>query len=184
MRWLGRLVLATLMICGIYVGGWLWAVSGNAPYSVGTLYFGPNDHEVRCAEDRRKWGAAACGDLGRQRVFEGIYFDEFEGQIFLDGERPAESYTQRGPLTWLTFDEQSVPEQLGTGVVSTRVWHMRFIGRKTVRSGHYGHFGMSCHEILVDRVLWARPQQAAGGYRSDSLIQQNDDPLQTCPDAG
>ena len=36
-------------------------------------------------------------------------------------------------------------------------YEVEFIGRRTAKRGHYGHFGAFDHEIVVDHMISIRP---------------------------
>ena len=38
--------------------------------------------------------------------------------------------------------------------------HIRFIGRRTVKPGHYGHLGAYRHTVVITDLIDARPKMA------------------------
>jgi hypothetical protein len=119
-------------------------------------------------------GPRDCYHFGPPRVFSGIYIDEFEGQSFLEGQHPPGPY--RDQSVWISFDEKSDKSvaPLLHSMTPTRIWRIRFVGRKTDRAGTYGHLGMSNSEVLVDRVLEARLLGAYQGYLPPSVLIRSD----------
>ena len=172
MRWLARAALAALALTALYLALWEWLRSGTAPQGLARAYdgvarlVGPDPH-TRCFLPAAQFNGHTvlseldprnCNDWQSPRVFDGIYVDEFEGQRFLEGAKSAERYVSRDRV-WLNLDHRTqlgplVPIRPDDG--KTRVYHVRFSGRKTARPGRYGHFGMSSEEIVVDRILQAR----------------------------
>ena len=116
-------------------------------------------------------GGRNCYSYGPQQVFEGVYFDEFEGQVFLEGAGPAQKYIKPREDVWLRFDSLSIndPDRKKPRGDRSNVYFIKLIGRKTDREGRYG-MGVSSAEILVDRVLSARLLQSGDGYISCRLI--------------
>ncbi len=108
-----------------------------------------------------------CYKMTSPQRFHGVWVDEFEGSQFYPGR---ETPPDEKPFDWSMPDARHKFEQWR----QTRVWldvehvslshHGRngravridFIGRETLYAGHYGHAGMSGHEIIVDQVLEAK----------------------------
>lgn len=121
-------------------------------------------------------GSRLCHDLGPPERLKGIYFDEFEGQLFIEGSPAGPPYRAPEELVWPTFDEATVYENdtkrtlLDDGSGATRVFEIEFIGRKASRKGRYGHFGMSQHEVVIDRVVRLRLLHKVEGYADSDLL--------------
>jgi len=77
---------------------------------------------------------------GPERVFEGDYAKGFETSDFHE-------LASRGPRLWL---------QGWTGGAGS--FHIRFIGRRTAKAGHYGHLGAYRHMVLITDMIDARPK--------------------------
>ena len=41
---------------------------------------------------------------------------------------------------------------------TARLYHIRFIGRRTARPGHYGHLGAYRHVVIITDLIDARPK--------------------------
>jgi hypothetical protein len=76
----------------------------------------------------------------RERVFEGDYVKGFEVSAF-------DPLGPRGAPMWL---------QGWTGGEGAH--HIRFIGRRTAKPGHYGHLGAYRHMVLITDMIDARPK--------------------------
>jgi hypothetical protein len=97
----------------------------------------------------------------------GLWRDQFEGSAFYAGlEAPPEA---EGAKTWLDIDENKLPKALRRKNDWWPRWvEIEFIGRKTLRRGAYGHFGMFEHYVVVDKVISARllrPDQTSAHSR-------------------
>lgn len=106
-----------------------------------------------------------CYKMQPPRRHRGIWLDEFEGSRFFEGAtdpaavrnmiRDRARRERRGPWgEWLEFareDKSTLPSR------NARLLAIEFIGRRTLYRGSYGHFGMSETQIIVDRVISARP---------------------------
>ena len=75
----------------------------------------------------------------REQIFEGHYVKDFEHSDF-------DPLGPKTPLMWL---------QGWTGGEGAH--HIRFIGRRTVRAGHYGHLGAYRHIVLITDLIDVRP---------------------------
>lgn len=142
-------------------------------WATGTDPFG------RCYERREENGVAvyafigsrACYSFEPPREFDGIYVDEFEGQEFIVTKNLRLPVVSPARNTWLDFDELSDRGPLTHRPdASTRLWHVRFVGRQTNSSGRYGHKGMSDEVVLVDRVLSAKMLAKTHGYAGPDLV--------------
>jgi hypothetical protein len=178
-RW-AKVALGTFALT-VGVFGWaVWAASGTAPYVVSRSadavfqIFG-EDPRFRCWHEKVEdsiavlefVGARQCYYFGQQQVFNGIYFDEFEGQLFLEGTAPSPKYIMPKQVVWLTFDEETDRSNFpisGDRDGITRVWAVSFLGKKTSLPGNYGHLGGSEAASL---------QQSGKGYVSCQLIENS-----------
>lgn len=109
-----------------------------------------------------------CFRMEPARRHRGVWVDEFEGQLFIpEGAKPAQ-WPRTDPQTpgWREQFERARAATIWldvgrSGLADDRRGERRrmfvdFIGRKTRHVGHYGHMGMSGHQIIVDRVIAAR----------------------------
>jgi hypothetical protein len=78
--------------------------------------------------------------FGREQVFEGDYSHGFERSEF-------DPLGPKGGVMWL---------QGWTG--GDGAHHIRFIGRRTAKPGHYGHLGAYRHMVLITDMIDARPK--------------------------
>lgn len=177
---IGAIVVALLLgFAFVY-----WVEQGNAPQAVRGIYddiartVTGEDPQRRCytnrlqpdgTEIRQFAGSRACYDFLPPRRFSGIYVDEFEGQMFLEGAGEAKRYVIPCRQIWFSVDEQSdVSRWKGFDKSDdlSRVWLVDFIGRATPSApkGQYGHMGVSEGEVLVDRVISARLLGTYEGY--------------------
>ncbi len=164
----------------------LWAQQGSAPQPARAAYdriakaVTGEDPQRRCYTDVRQSdgsivghyvGSRACHDFLAPRRFTGVYVDEFEGQMFLEGAGVAERYVIPCRWIWLTVDEKSDVRRWARpkdGGNLSRVWLLDFVGRATppAPNSHngYGHMGVFEGEVLVDQVISARLIGSYEGY--------------------
>ncbi len=191
-RWIvgGGVVLFAIPLT--YWGLAEWTGSGHAPRAVARSWDGAvgllrgYDPYTRCnlpdevqSDGSRIWRFLPdrdCFDFGSAQRFTGIYFDEFEGQLFIEGAPGGPPYQQPQERIWPTFDEKTIYRGDTKRVMSpddsgaTRVFEVEWIGRKTVRAGHYGHFGMSQRGMIVDQVIKVRLLHKVEGYAGPDLL--------------
>jgi hypothetical protein len=104
-----------------------------------------------------------CYRMDKPRRYKGVWIDEFEGQAFVPDGASAPVWPRSEPSSpgWrkefdraraarIWIDVGKLPHRFRIGGRKVRI---DFIGRKTLHSGAYGHFGLSGHEIIVDRVI-------------------------------
>lgn len=180
----------------------LWVTEGNAPRPVRVVYdrmakaITGEDPQRRCFTDVRQrdgsvmghfLGSRACYDFLPPRRFSGVYVDEFEGQMFLEGAKESDRYVIPCRWIWFTVDEKSDVSRwpgLKDSGNSSRVWLLDFVGRATPpaatgRNG-YGHMGASEGEVLVDQIISARligSYEGFGNNGPDALVTWKED----CP---
>ena len=80
--------------------------------------------------------------FGPEQVFEGDYVRGFEVSDF-------DPLGPRGSVMWL---------QGWSGAAGAH--HIRFIGRRTVKAGHYGPLGAYRHIVVITDLIDARPKMA------------------------
>lgn len=173
----------------------LWVEAGNPPRFVRAGYDGVarlvsgEDPMRRCYTTTREpggttrydyVGARACYDFLPPRRFTGVYVDEFEGQMFIEGAREAARYTIPCRWVWFTVDEKSdVRAWKGFNPQDdlSSVWLLDFVGRETRPAAGglmgYGHLGASDAEVIVDRIVSARLVGTYEGYSTtggDALV--------------
>ena len=119
-----------------------------------------------------------CFKMLPAKRFQGIWLDEFEGSIFVDGVRDVEAAKAElrrrlaapaAHMEWLGWDDTNRADLLPPSS-NARLVAIDFIGRRTMYPGRYGHMGMSNSEVVVDRMISARPiYQAHTPYLEDEL---------------
>lgn len=104
-----------------------------------------------------------CRRFRAARSFEGVWIDEFEGSLFVEGARSYDEARRRPAsdpqVYWLAIDAKSdiakvVPRRYGTA------YRIRLIAREMLPEGKrsrfslpgFGHMGMWHQSILVDAV--------------------------------
>jgi hypothetical protein len=106
-----------------------------------------------------------CFKMLPAKRFRGIWLDEFEGSIFIDGARDVETTKAElrrslaAPVAhreWLGWNDAD-RDALFPRSSNARLVAVDFIGRRTAYPGRYGHMGMSSSEVVVDRVISVRP---------------------------
>jgi hypothetical protein len=95
-----------------------------------------------------------CFEMAPARRWRGLWADVFEGQQFCPEPMRTCFFEENRPRIWLSFASGTFPT--GDGM-SGRIYRIEFIGRRTLRPGHYGHLGVFQHEIVVDRVIAVSP---------------------------
>ncbi|MFT3976951.1 MAG: hypothetical protein QM688_07550 [Sphingomonas bacterium] len=189
-KWAARIGVAILVVFAAllaHMGLWALIRAGTAPLFVSTTYdriagWVRDDPHSRCylPNTRLPNGSTLsgfrsdrdCYDWGGERTFSGIYIDELEGERFMEGQAPASSYCPHDEV-WMMFDEKSdlrAMPALKLYEDGSRIWSVRFIGRKTAKSGEYGHMGMSTEEVLVDRMVSANLIAAYPGYVPNTVL--------------
>ena len=88
-----------------------------------------------------------CFEMEPQRRFDGMWRHQLEAMVFCEGAETTCPYTDSN--TWVTFASGDYPK----GLSYPGMFRVSFLGRKTEKAGHYGHMGMSEHEIIIDRLL-------------------------------
>jgi hypothetical protein len=91
-----------------------------------------------------------CFQMQEPRKWRGLWRNVFEGSRFCPEPARECGHNSSGEDVWLEFAE-GLPE--GKIEASGGLYAMEFVGRRTSRPGRHGHFGMSDHAIVVDRVI-------------------------------
>jgi len=106
-----------------------------------------------------------CFKMLPARRFRGVWLDEFEGSIFIEGARDvktAKAELRRslavpvGNGEWLDWEDTKRNSVLPPSA-NARLIAIDFVGRRTAYPKRYGHMGMFNSEVIVDRVISARP---------------------------
>lgn len=126
-----------------------------------------------CASRRKEGGVEVivgvpvdqCFKMLPAKRFRGIWLDQFEGSVFIDGARDmgtAKAELRRrlavpaAHMEWLGWDDTYRAAHFPPSP-NARVVAIDFIGRRTAYPGRYGHMGMSSSEVVVDRIISAHP---------------------------
>jgi hypothetical protein len=98
-----------------------------------------------------------CFEMMKPQLWRGLWRDEFEGQRFCPApaRKCSEDDEEKGRI-WISFPNHRSPNGRGP---TEKTYVIRFIGRRTLVPGMYGHMGMSEHEIIVDKLLMIAPMQ-------------------------
>lgn len=94
-----------------------------------------------------------CFESTPPRRWRGLWRDVFEGSRFCPWPAIRCSDAEAGPHIWLNLP-QSLPLHGSSGAGG--LYAIEFIGRRTLRPGRFGHFGMSDHEMTVERLISIR----------------------------
>ena len=115
----------------------------------------------RYGEDAFPRKVDQCFTMMPAQRWRGIWEDYHEGQQFCAAGTYCSDDFDR-PLVWITFADGVRPTRSPT----ERSYVVELIGRRTLRPGLHGHFGVFKHEIVVDRLISITP--APAGSRSIS----------------
>ncbi len=112
-----------------------------------------------CAKTIRFGGLAAspnetdkCYRMMPTQHWRGLWRDALEDSQFCPAPALRCSHDSSGDSIWLTFGKGIHQDQDQLGFL----YAIDFVGRRTLRRGHYGHFGMFDQEIIVDRLISIR----------------------------
>jgi len=83
------------------------------------------------------------------RTFDATTGDFFAGRTTVPKENQSSDI-------WIEVDPGVLPTNVRDSCRTGCSIYLDFLGRRTAVEGHYGHMGMSKHQIVVDRVLYAR----------------------------
>jgi hypothetical protein len=95
-----------------------------------------------------------CYRFNPPERIEGVWIDEFEGvRLLTNAQYDAGIRYIEDDSTWL--EVKPADQRPGTGPpdYTPRVFRIVFIGRRSTYPGEYGHFGMSRHLVLLDRMI-------------------------------
>ena len=98
-----------------------------------------------------------CFDMAPARKWRGLWRNDFEGSRFCPEPMQECGYDAPGDDIWLSYSESLQPPPSWPKLGSGGMYEVEFVGRQTARRGHYAHFGLSDHELVVDQVLSIRP---------------------------
>lgn len=107
-----------------------------------------------------------CFEMQEPRRWRGLWRNVFEGSRFCPEPARECDDDSPGEDIWLTFSEQLPHSKFDD---YGGLYELEIVGRRTLHRGRYGHFGMSDHELIVDRVVSIRevepppPATTAGG---------------------
>ena len=113
-----------------------------------------------CAEKVRVGGVNAmprraedCFAMTEPTRWTGLWRNQFEGSQFCPSPARKCPEDASSDDIWLQFDERLPQSKMEP---SGGLYAVDFIGRRTAQKGFFGHFGMSEHEMIVDRVISIR----------------------------
>jgi hypothetical protein len=91
-----------------------------------------------------------CFKMEPPRHWRGLWADYFEGQQFCPAPAKDCQFDEHAPRIWLSFAKDQPRAGQPPGM---RVYQVEFIGRRTLRPGHYGHMAAYTDEVIVDRLI-------------------------------
>lgn len=96
-----------------------------------------------------------CFKMSPQRQWRGIWARGFEFSRFCPAPAKSCDYEAPGPKIWLTPNAtvSILPDPQPSSRNEIRLFSVKFLGRKTRDTGHFGHMGEAEHEIIVDHVI-------------------------------
>jgi hypothetical protein len=114
-----------------------------------------------------------CFEMTPRQRWTGLWRNEFEGSRFCPAPAAECKFDTKGDRIWL-----SSTKDMKLGIEAERpggLYAVEFEGRRTLHPGHYGHMGVSDHEIFVDRLISIKEieapyQPTKADY--DSMIKQ------------
>lgn len=166
---------------------WRWCVLGGAGLLYIAVINATNDPPVRAylAWENRFWVALGfqylshpclqtvqtehgtfestlptdrCFRMSPPHRMKGVWIDEPEGSQFLLGASDATQAQVGLGGTWLDLGKNRISGIFQKATVADlRAFEIEFVGRQTLVAGRYGHMGTFDHEVVVDRLITARP---------------------------
>jgi len=97
---------------------------------------------------------ADCYNFTEPQRMRGVAITRFETGSFYPG-RSTLPPGDDGSDIWVEIDPRVLPANVRSDCRRGCALYLDFVGRRTAVAGHYGHLGMSKHQIVVDRVLSA-----------------------------
>ena len=115
-------------------------------------------HYVEAIDDKDFVGEFKCMPYSPPRRLAGVWVIGLESSRFYPQASTYDETVNRSEKIWLETDEPVPPEvtEAGQGA-GTRAYAIDFIGRRSLCEWHYGHFGMSPHEVVAQRILSLQP---------------------------
>jgi len=98
-----------------------------------------------------------CFRMTALERWKGVWLDGFEAQQFCPS--PAQTCAPSINELWISFPNGGEPTRQET---TDRLYEIEFIGRRTLKPGMHGHGGGFYHEIVVDRLISAKPLSPQG----------------------
>lgn len=115
-------------------------------------------------------GRFNCMPYSPPQRFEGVWVIGMESSRFYPNVSTYEATTNLPDQTWLEFDVSVPPEATEAGQgAGTHAYSIDVIGRRSLCEWHYGHLGMSPHEVVAQRIVSLQPL----------LVTQRERPLST-----
>lgn len=104
-----------------------------------------------------------CVKMLPAEEWQGLWRNDFEGSQFCAAPASTCDFDSMEDRVWL----ESGPMQGEIGAL----YEVRFVGRKTMFKGNYGHMGASDHEIIVDRPIFINMVQAPPRPMSEAEVE-------------
>lgn len=158
-----QLLGTALLLVGMMVS-WSAARAGMSDRLPPAAYIDPVDQQIAktgkgvagrpfpCSREKDEHGISVVESLPTDRCvkmlsaqrWRGLWRNDFEGSQFCPAPAKLCPSNAAADRIWLTAG----PLRGSRGAV----YAVEFVGRLTAYKGHYGHLGMSDHEIVVDEV--------------------------------
>jgi hypothetical protein len=111
-------------------------------------------------------GSRVAVEMKPRRTYEGVWFDIFEAQQFVDRGRDGDAHLDRD-APWIAIDRSSALKSypdFRRDLTTPRRYRIRFLGREArdmdchrkdsgLASGCYGHEGAFSGMVVADRIL-------------------------------
>jgi hypothetical protein len=118
-------------------------------------------------------GNANCYRLSSPRRMRGVWDFDLELSAFQEDPSGAPGAAQKpAHVAWLDIEQVQAPQEyrVGTFILPGK-YSIEFIGRRSLFSGGYGHFGMSQNLVVVDRVLSMRRTGPSSAWLASRVTQ-------------
>ena len=109
-----------------------------------------------------------CFEMMPPQRWRGLWRAEFEGSRFCPSPAQECGGGSSGERIWLSYGQTHSGPRLVDG---SGLFQIEFIGRRTQRRGHYGHFGLSDHEVIVDRLISVQRAESAAAPSQKATTQ-------------
>ena len=123
----------------------------------------PGINEI-CVDAFREGGLNAipqdvrkCFPMENSKRWTGLWLDEFEGSRFCAAPADECGFETEGERVWLSFAEEIRATEKPDRYATDKLYKIEFIGRRTLKSGAFGHLGGSDREVVVEDLVRLEP---------------------------